>query len=49
VKSRRLGVARYRDRIKALFPNADELHDSYAEWVKSAEASVKRITLRYLI
>jgi hypothetical protein len=40
-----LGVAWYREadwpRIKALFPDAKELHDSYAEWLKSAEDSVK--------
>ena len=43
-----LGVAWYREadwlRIKELFPDADELHDTHAEWVKSAEASVKRLT-----
>jgi hypothetical protein len=42
-----LGVAWYREadwaRIKALFPDADELHDTYAEWMKSAEASMKRL------
>ena len=27
-----------------LFPDADALHDTHAEWVKSAEASVKRLT-----
>ena len=41
-----VGVAWYREadwpRIKALFPGADELHDSYSEWVKSAEASVQQ-------
>jgi hypothetical protein len=30
--------------LAALFPDADELHDSYSEWVKSAEASVKLLT-----
>ena len=43
-----LGVAWYREadwlRIKELFPDADELHDTHAEWVKYAEASVKRLT-----
>jgi hypothetical protein len=43
-----LGVAWYREtdwpRIKELFPDADKLHDSYAEWLKSAEDSVKRLT-----
>ena len=43
-----LGVAWYREadwpRIKELFPDADELHDTHAEWVKSAEASLKRLT-----
>ena len=42
-----LGVAWYREAdwsIKELFPDADELHDTHAEWVKSAEASVKRLT-----
>jgi hypothetical protein len=43
-----LGVAWYREadwsRIKELFPDADQLHDSYAEWLKSAEESVKRLT-----
>jgi hypothetical protein len=43
-----LGVAWYREadwpRIKELFPDADELHDTYAEWLKSAEESVKRLS-----
>ena len=26
-----------------LFPDADKLHDSYAEWLKFAEESVKRL------
>jgi hypothetical protein len=43
-----LGVAWYREadwpRIKALFPDADELHETYAEWVRSAEASLKQLT-----
>jgi hypothetical protein len=30
-------------RVKQLFPDADELHDSYAEWLKSAEKSVKHL------
>jgi len=42
-----VGVAWYREadwpRVKELFPDADELHDSYAEWLKSAEDSVKHI------
>jgi hypothetical protein len=42
-----VGVAWYRDadwpRIKELFPDADKLHDSYAEWLKFAEESVKRL------
>lgn len=42
-----VGVAWYREadwsRIKELFPDADQLHDSYAEWLKSAEESVKRL------
>jgi hypothetical protein len=33
-----VGVAWYREadwpRIKELFPDADKLHDSYAEWLK---------------
>jgi hypothetical protein len=41
------GVAWYREadwpRVKELFPDADELHDSYAEWLKSAEDSLKRL------
>jgi hypothetical protein len=44
-----MGVAWYRKtdwpRIKAMFPDADELHDSYAEWLKSAEDSVERLTV----
>jgi hypothetical protein len=43
-----LGVAWYREadwpRIKALFPDADELHESYAEWLESAKASMKRLS-----
>jgi hypothetical protein len=43
-----LGVAWYREadwpRIKELFPDAADLHDTYAEWLKDAEASVKRLT-----
>ena len=42
-----VGVAWYREadwpRIKELFPDADKLHDSYAEWLKFAEESVKRL------
>jgi len=42
-----LGVAWYREadwpRIKELFPDAADLHDTYAEWLKDAEASVKRL------
>ena len=26
-----------------LFPDADKLHDSYAEWLKFAEGSVRRL------
>ena len=41
------GVAWYREadwpRIKELFPDADQLHESYAEWLKFAEESVKRL------
>src|SRR5215813_1651621 len=44
-----LGVAWYREadwpRVKELFPDADQLHDSYAEWLNFAEASVKRLAL----
>jgi hypothetical protein len=43
-----VGVARYREadwpRIKELFPDADQLHDTYAEWLKFAEESVKRMS-----
>ena len=42
-----LGVAWYREadwaRIKALFPDADELHGTHAEWLKSAKESVERL------
>ena len=42
-----VGVAWYREadwpRIKELFPDADQLHDSYAEWLKFAEDSVRRL------
>jgi hypothetical protein len=42
-----VGVAWYREadwpRIKELFPDADKLHDSYAEWLKFAEDSVRRL------
>src|SRR5215469_2997428 len=42
-----VGVAWYREadwpRIKELFPDADKLHDSYAEWLKFAEDSVTRL------
>jgi hypothetical protein len=43
-----VGVAWYREadwhRIKELFPDADQLHDTHAEWLKFAEESVKRLT-----
>ena len=43
-----VGVAWYREadwpRIKELFPDADQLHDSYAEWLKFAEDSVRRLS-----
>jgi len=42
-----VGVAWYREadwpRIKELFSDADQLHDSYAEWLKFAEGSVRRL------
>jgi hypothetical protein len=42
-----VGVAWYREadwpRVKELFPDADELHDSYAEWLQSAEDAIKQI------
>ena len=42
-----LGIAWYREadwpRIKALFPNAGDLPDTYGEWLKTAEATVKRL------
>jgi hypothetical protein len=42
-----VGVAWYREadwpRVKELFPDADQLHDSYAEWLKFAEESMKRL------
>jgi hypothetical protein len=42
-----VGVAWYREadwpRIKELFPDADQLHETHAEWLKSAEDSVKRL------
>ena len=45
-----LGIAWYREadwpRIKALFPNAGDLPDPYAEWPRTAEATVKRLNAR---
>jgi hypothetical protein len=42
-----VGVAWYREadwlRGKELFPDADEWHDSYAEWLKSAENLLKHL------
>jgi hypothetical protein len=42
-----VGVAWYREadwpRVKKTFPDADELHDSYAEWLESAEDALKQI------
>jgi hypothetical protein len=42
-----VGVAWYREadwpRAKKLFPDADELHDSYAEWLKSAEDLLRHL------
>ncbi len=42
-----VGVAWYREtdwlRAKKVFPDADELHDSYAEWLKSAEDLLKHL------
>ena len=42
-----LGVTWYREadwpRVKALFPDANELHDTYAEWLSSADDSVKEL------
>jgi hypothetical protein len=39
-----LGVAWYREsdwpRVKSLFADADDLHDSYAEWLQAAESLV---------
>jgi len=43
-----VGLAWYREadwpRAKELFPDSDELHDSYAEWLKSAEDLLKNLT-----
>jgi len=33
-------------RVKELFPDADELHSTYAEWLKSAENAVKELKRR---
>jgi hypothetical protein len=45
-----VGVAWYREadwsRIKGLFPDSDELHDTYAEWLMSAEDSVRALQQR---
>jgi hypothetical protein len=42
-----LGFAWYREqdwpRVKRQFPDADELHDSYAEWLASAQAAMRTI------
>jgi hypothetical protein len=42
-----VGVAWYREadwpRIKELFPDADLLHETHAEWLKFADESVKRL------
>ena len=41
------GIAWYREsdwpRVKTLFPDADELHDTYAEWLRSAESVVRHL------
>jgi hypothetical protein len=41
------GVAWYREadwpRVKQLFPDANEMHDTHAEWLKSADKLVKRL------
>jgi hypothetical protein len=33
-------------RVKDLFPDAGELHNTYAEWLKSAENTVKELKRR---
>jgi hypothetical protein len=42
-----LAIAWYREqdwpRLKRQFPDADELHDSYAEWLASAQAAMRTI------
>jgi hypothetical protein len=42
-----LGIAWYREsdwpRVKAEFPDADELHDTYAEWHDSAESVIRQL------
>jgi hypothetical protein len=42
-----LEIAWYREqdwpRLKRQFPDADELHDSYAEWLASAQAAMRTI------
>ena len=42
-----LGIAWYREqdwpRLKRQFPDADELHESYAEWLASARAAMRTI------
>lgn len=42
-----LGIAWYREsdwpRVKAEFPDADELHDTYAEWHESAESLIRHL------
>jgi hypothetical protein len=40
-----VGIAWYREqdrpRVKRQFPDANELHDSYAEWLASAQAAMR--------
>jgi len=42
-----LGIAWYREsdwpRVKSLFPDADDLHDTHAEWLQSAESLVRHL------
>jgi hypothetical protein len=42
-----MAVAWYREsdwpRVKLLFPDADELHDTHAEWLRSAESLVQHL------
>jgi hypothetical protein len=46
-KPKALGIAWYREsdwlRVKTEFPDADELHDTYAQWQESAESVIAHL------